>query len=260
MKTNDFYAGGAKPFRYNSSLDRLLPSDFFPLPYTKKQLKNMDYIGKYADLFLDLFQKADAILPAQNYFSALRNTFGAESPICALYEEKALEPASGKYAPTHLYIDFEAMNMRICGWYGELIQGDHAEVFEGVAKPYSDIKYVHRLWNNVYGEMLPYSPDELFEAKHILHYKSYFIDLFRRADKIFTYGDTDALFVKSSFGNEMFDFFKVKNVDVSMRIGSKVMSLDKCCKLFGIEMDAPSHHPKYDVKKMLAFMKASEEL
>lgn len=258
-ETNTFSSGAARPFRYNSSLDKLLASDFFELPYTKKQLKGMEYIGKYADMFTELFEGADVIEPAGKYLKPLRNTFGPDSPICALYAEKAVEPANSN-EPAYLYIDFEAMNMRICGWYGELVKGDQLETFEGIAKPFSDAKYVSRLWNNIYGEMLPYSCDELLKAKHIANYKKYFVTLFRRADKIFTYGDTDALFVKTSFGTEVFNFFKVKNVDMSMRIGSRAVSLDKCCKLFGIQLDAPSHHPKYDVKKMMAYMKASEDL
>ena len=37
-----------------------------------------------------------------------------------------------------LYIDFEAMNMRICGWYAELVDREKNEttVFEGIAKPF----------------------------------------------------------------------------------------------------------------------------
>lgn len=176
-----------------------------------------------------------------------------------MYLEKALDPKLPTFQPS-LYIDFEAMNMRICGWYAELICEHETVIYEGIAKPYSDTKYVTRLWNKTYQELLPYSVEQLCSAKHIRSYEKYFIDMFVRAKRIYTYGDTDALFVKKSFGNDLFNFFKVKNIDASVKIGNRQLSLEKTCKLFGIHLEGAAHNPKYDVKRMQAYIEAAEQL
>lgn len=152
------------------------------------------------------------------------------------------------------------MNMRICGWYAIMVDGDEVKCFDGLAKPYTDDKYITRLWKNVYSGMLPYELDDIKNARHIRAYRNYFIDMFKKAKKIYTYGDTDALFVKTSFGEELYNFFKVKNVDVSMRIGSRTISLDKACSLFNITIEGSEHDPKNDVIKMMKYMEAGENL
>ena len=144
--SNAYYNGGARPFKSIASLDKLQPSDFYNSPYTKKQLKTFDYIGKMEDFFLDVFTNATSILPDARYENIVKHTFGPTSKIYELYAQKATEPAPPAFQPT-LYIDFEAMNMRICGWYAELVCESETVIYEGIAKPFSDTKYVHRLWD-----------------------------------------------------------------------------------------------------------------
>ena len=256
---NTYYNGGARPFKSASSLDKLQLSDFYNSPYTKKQLKTFEYIGKMTDFFKDLFEKADSILPDGKYENIIKHTFGPESVVFSLYTQKAQEIAAPLFQPT-LYIDFEAMNMRICGWYAELICENEIIVYEGIAKPFSDSKYVRRLWNHVYNELLTYSIDDICEAKHIRSYERYFIDMFSKAKKIYTYGDTDALFIKKTFGNDLYNFFKIKNIDACVKIASRVLSLDKSCKLFGINIEGDAHNPKFDVQKMRACLNVVENL
>ena len=256
-QTDKFSSGGARPFKRSASLDAIQPSDFYDLPYTKKQLKSMDYIASKKEEFEAAFTAADQIQPYEKYDSALRQTFGVNSSIYKQYVKKAL-PA--KHIPNNakLYIDFEAINMRICGWYAVMVDGEETTVYDGVSKPYTDDKYITRLWKNVYSGMLPYELDQIKKARHIRAYRNYFIDMFKKAKKIYTYGDTDALFVKTSFGDDLYNFFKVKNVDVSMRMGSRTVSLDKACKLFGITVEGDEHDPKNDVEKMMKYMEAGE--
>ena len=213
----------------------------------------------YASVFVEAFEAADVIIPHGKYMNTIKQTFGASSRVYELFCEKAAEPKVYDIPPT-LYIDFEAMNMRICGWYAEFVSDDEETVFEGVAKPFSDMRYVTRLWNNTYEEMLPYSLDDLLRAKHVNSYKQYFVDMFRKARRIYTYGDTDALFIKRTFGDDVYDFFKVKNIDISMKFGNRILSLEKCCKLFGIEIEGDAHNPKFDVKKMRAYIDAGNAL
>lgn len=259
--TNQYYNGAARPFKSSASLDKILPSEYFPLPYTKKQLKSFEYIGRLAPFFEDLFKKADSIHPAAFYDHVLKHTFGPKSPVFQLYAEKAVAADAPASKPI-LYIDFEAMNMRICGWYAELVDREKNEttVFEGIAKPFSDNRYITRLWNNTYQDLLPYSLEDLYKAKHIRSFEKYFINMFSRAKKIYTYGDTDSLFLKSSFGNDMFNFFRVRNVDCSMKIGNRVLSLEKSCRLMGVDLEGTAHNPKYDVQRMRAYLDKSEEL
>ena len=99
-----------------------------------------------------------------------------------------------------------------------------------------------------------------YKAKHIRSFEKYFINMFSRAKKIYTYGDTDSLFLKSSFGNDMFNFFRVRNVDCSMKIGNRVLSLEKSCRLMGVDLEGTAHNPKYDVQRMRAYLDKSEEL
>ncbi len=254
-----YFNGGARPFKSTASLDKLQPSDFYNSPYTKKQLKDFEYIGKMAGFFSELFRKTDVILPDGKYENIIKHTFGPASAVFNLYKQKAKEPESPLFQPT-LYIDFEAMNMRICGWYGELVCENEVIIYEGVAKPFSDAKYVRRLWSHVYNKLLTYSIDEICEAKHIRSYERYFIDMFARAKKIYTYGDTDALFIKKSFGNDLYNFFKIKNVDACVKVASRVLSLEKSCKLFGIHIEGDCHNPRFDVEKMRACLHAVENL
>lgn len=258
-ETHLFSSGGARPFKKIASMDKLLASDFYELPYTKKQFKTFEYIYSFAPQFEEAFDAADQIQPYEEYTGVLRQTFGPNSKICQLYEQKALSPKfSNKNAS--LFIDFEAMNMRICGWYAQLVDGDNTTEYEGIAKPFSDDKRIRRLWKSAYSELLPYEVDDICDARHIHSFKGYFLDMFRRAKRIYTYGDTDALFVKTSFGEDAFNFFKVKNVDVCVRLGTRALSLDKTCRLFGIETEGEAHDPKNDVRKMRAYIEKSSEL
>lgn len=257
--TGSFQSGGARPFRYASSLDKMADSEYLPLPYSKKQIRSFDYIISYSSVFLEAFTAADEILPYGKYENMIKQTFGSGSEVYKLFRLKALPPKVYKTPPT-LYIDFEAMNMRICGWYAELVCDDCEKQYEGIAKPYSDLRYVTRLWNNTYEDMLSYELDDLLRAKHINSYKNYFVDMFRQARRIYTYSDTDALFIKRTFGDDIYDFFKVKNIDMSLKFGNRVLSLDKACRLFDIHIDGDEHDPKTDVKKMRAYIDAGNAL
>lgn len=247
--TDSYYNGGARPFKYKDSLDKLDNIDFLVSPYTKKQLKSFEYISKKQKLFEDIFEKADVITPEANYASAIKLTFGVTSKVYKLYSEKATEPVLGKFQPT-LYIDFEAINMRICGWYAELVLENETIVYEGIAKPFSDNRYIKKIWDKVYADLLPYSVEDILKAKHINHFERYFVEMFSKARKIITYGDTDAYFVQNTFGEDLYNFFKIKNLDASLRLENRTISLDKCCKLCNVEVDGAEHDPKYDVIKM----------
>lgn len=250
-QARQYFNGSARPFKNVASHDKLSESDYYSIPYTKKQLKTFEYIGKYAEYFEELFSAATVILPEEKYDHLVKATFGPESKVYQLYHEKAKEPAAPKFQPT-LYIDFEAMNMRICGWYAELVCENETLVYEGIAKPFSDTKYVQRLWNRTYSDLLTYSIDELCEAKHVQNFERYFIEMFSKAKKIYTYGDTDALFVKKTFGAELYNFFKIKNIDACVKVAGRALSLDRACKLFGVSVEGDLHNPKYDVIKMKA--------
>ncbi len=252
-------AGCARPFKRSASLDAILSSEFFGLPYTKKQIKLAPYIGDFKEMLEELFTEAEAIQPFEKYNGVLKQTFGPASSICRLYEQKALDP---KFAPNkaELYIDFEAMNMRICGWYAQLVDGDNIIEFSGTAKPFSDERRLRWLWKTTYQKMLDYSFEDILRSRHIHGYRGYFMDLFKRARHIYTYGDTDALFLKYSFGEDMYNFFRVKNVDVSVRMGSRTLSLDKTCNLLGISVEGGEHDPKTDVLKMMGYMNKIKEL
>lgn len=250
-QARQYFNGSARPFKNVASHDKLSESDYYSIPYTKKQLKTFEYIGKYAEYFEELFSAATVILPEEKYDHLVKATFGPESKVYQLYHEKAKEPAAPKFQPT-LYIDFEAMNMRICGWYAELVCENETLVYEGIAKPFSDTKYVQRLWSRTYSDLLTYSIDELCEAKHVQNFERYFIEMFSKAKKIYTYGDTDALFVKKTFGAELYNFFKIKNIDACVKVAGRALSLDRACKLFGISVEGDLHNPKYDVIKMKA--------
>jgi hypothetical protein len=250
-QARQYFNGSARPFKNVASHDKLSESDYYSIPYTKKQLKTFEYIGKYAEYFEELFSAATVILPEEKYDHLVKATFGPESKVYQLYHEKANEPAAPKFQPT-LYIDFEAMNMRICGWYAELVCENETLVYEGIAKPFSDTKYVQRLWSRTYSDLLTYSIDELCEAKHVQNFERYFIEMFSKAKKIYTYGDTDALFVKKTFGAELYNFFKIKNIDACVKVAGRALSLDRACKLFGVSVEGDLHNPKYDVIKMKA--------
>ncbi len=250
-QARQYFNGSARPFKNVASHDKLSESDYYSIPYTKKQLKTFEYIGKYAEYFEELFSAATVILPEEKYDHLVKATFGPESKVYQLYHEKAKEPAAPKFQPT-LYIDFEAMNMRICGWYAELVCENETLVYEGIAKPFSDTKYVQRLWSRTYSDLLTYSIDELCEAKHVQNFERYFIEMFSKAKKIYTYGDTDALFVKKTFGAELYNFFKIKNIDACVKVAGRALSLDRACKLFGVSVEGDLHNPKYDVIKMKA--------
>lgn len=250
-EARQYFNGSARPFKNVASHDKLSESDYYSIPYTKKQLKTFEYIGKYAEYFEELFSAATVILPEEKYDHLVKATFGPESKVYQLYHEKAKEPAAPKFQPT-LYIDFEAMNMRICGWYAELVCENETLVYEGIAKPFSDTKYVQRLWSRTYSDLLTYSIDELCEAKHVQNFERYFIEMFSKAKKIYTYGDTDALFVKKTFGAELYNFFKIKNIDACVKVAGRALSLDRACKLFGVSVEGDLHNPKYDVIKMKA--------
>jgi len=250
-QARQYFNGSARPFKNVASHDKLSESDYYSIPYTKKQLKTFEYIGKYAEYFEELFSAATVILPEEKYDHLVKATFGPESKVYQLYHEKAKEPVAPKFQPT-LYIDFEAMNMRICGWYAELVCENETLVYEGIAKPFSDTKYVQRLWSRTYSDLLTYSIDELCEAKHVQNFERYFIEMFSKAKKIYTYGDTDALFVKKTFGAELYNFFKIKNIDACVKVAGRALSLDRACKLFGVSVEGDLHNPKYDVIKMKA--------
>ena len=250
-QARQYFNGSARPLKNVASHDKLSESDYYSIPYTKKQLKTFEYIGKYAEYFEELFSAATVILPEEKYDHLVKATFGPESKVYQLYHEKAKEPTAPKFQPT-LYIDFEAMNMRICGWYAELVCENETLVYEGIAKPFSDTKYVQRLWSRTYSDLLTYSIDELCEAKHIQNFERYFIEMFSKAKKIYTYGDTDALFVKKTFGAELYNFFKIKNIDACVKVAGRALSLDRACKLFGVSVEGDLHNPKYDVIKMKA--------
>ncbi len=150
--------------------------------------------------------------------------------------------------------------MRICGWYGLLVSGEERTEFSGVAKPYSDMGRLRYKYENVYSKLLTYSFDEIASARHVRSREYYFLDMFRRADRIYTYGDTDSLFVKHSFGEQIYKFFTVKNVDVSMRMAGRTLSLDKVCRIFGVDVEGSTHDPKVDVLKMMAYIEACDRI
>ena len=258
-ETRAFNSGGARPFKKSTSLDSIPSSEYYDLPYTKKQLKGFDYIVQKKEEFERIFSEAESIQPYEKYDAALRQTFGINSSVYRIYQKKALPPVHIANN-AKLYIDFEAINMRICGWYGILVDGEEVKVFEGISKPFTDDRYITRLWKGYYSKLLPYELEQLTHARHIRAYRNYFIDMFKKAKKIYTYGDTDAQFIKTSFGEELYNFFKVKNVDVSMRMGSRTISLDKACMLFGINTEGEEHDPKNDVEKMMKYMEAGEKL
>ena len=108
--------------------------------------------------------------------------------------------------------------------------------------------------------MLFYDIEEIIKSPHIRTFRYQFMEMFREARKIYTYGDTDAMFVKYSFGDEVFKFFKQKNVDASVKIANRAISLDRACKLFGIYVSGDDHDPMTDVKKMQACLMRSTEL
>ncbi len=250
-QARQYFNGSARPFKNAASHDKIPDSSYYGVPYTKKQLKAFEYIGKYAEYFEELFESAQIIIPEEKYDGVIKQTFGPESKVYQLYHEKAIEPTAPKFQPT-LYIDFEAMNMRICGWYAELVGENDTQVYEGIAKPFSDTKYVTRLWERTYSGLLTYSVDEICAAKHVQNFERYFIEMFSKAKKIYTYGDTDALFVKKTFGTELYNFFKIKNVDACVKVAGRALSLDRACKLFGVTVEGDLHNPKYDVIKMRA--------
>ncbi|MBE5760170.1 MAG: hypothetical protein E7332_09160 [Clostridiales bacterium] len=254
-----FEVGMARPYKRLSSLDRLYPSDFTNVPYSKKQLKAAPYIDNFTPDFIEAFSRCDRIMPFGDYENAIRQSFGEKSAVYTLYKQKAQMPRPAeKY--NELYIDFEAVDMKICGWYAVLVTGDERIEYEGIANPFTDEKKLRRKYESVYSQLLPYSIEDIVAAPHIERFQNYFIDMFRQAKKIYTYGDTDALFVKHSFGDHIYNFFKVRNVDMSVKLGNRNLSLDKTCKLFGIKIDGEEHDPKIDVEKMMAYMEATKQL
>ncbi len=257
--TNSFYNGGARPFKSASALDKLSVSDMQNCPFTKKQLKSFKYIGFYEKMFSEIFEKADEIIPEGNYEYLLKFTFGENSKAYKLYKKKASAPQKSTFQPI-LYIDFEAIDMNICGWYGELVLEDRTVTYEGIAKPFSNEKHLERAWNKVYSSILNYSLDDISSAKHIRTYENYFINMFSKAKKIVTYGDTDALFVQRTFGDDLFNFFKIKNVDASFRSDNRVVSLDKLSRLCDVHIDGVLHDPKYDVQVMRKCLEVIENL
>ena len=131
LYTSQYFNGSARPFKNAASHDKIPDSSYYGVPYTKKQLKAFEYIGKYAEYFEELFESAQIIIPEEKYDGVIKQTFGPESKVYQLYHEKAIEPTAPKFQPT-LYIDFEAMNMRICGWYAELVGENDTQVYEGI--------------------------------------------------------------------------------------------------------------------------------
>ena len=257
--SDTYYNGGARPFKNKSFMDELNSSDFYDSPFTRKQLKALPYIIKKADLFEEAFENADSITPEGNYENIIKSTFGDKSNVYKLYHEKAIAPEISTFKPT-LYIDFEAVNMRICGWYAELELENETITYEGIAKPFSDTRFMKRMWDKVYSELLPYSFDDIMNAPHINKFKRYFIDMFSKAKKIVTYGDTDAFFVQKTFGDDLYNFFKIKNSDVSIHYGNTSISLEKLCKLCNVQMDGAVHDPKIDVLKMRRCLEIINEL
>ncbi len=73
--------------------------------------------------------------------------------------------------------------MRICGWYAELVSENETLTFEGIAKPFSDSKYVQRLWDKTYSDLLTYSIDEICASKHVQNFERYFIEMFSKAKR-----------------------------------------------------------------------------
>lgn len=257
--TGEYSAGAARPFKSKNSLDKISPSEYLLVPFTKKQLSEMEYIDKYASEFELAFDSATTIAPEADYSGLLRTTFGESSRVYQLYMIKSITPRISTNTSV-LYLDFEAINMRICGWYGELVGSNGVTVFSGTAKPYSNDATITKHWHNVYSSLLPYTLNQLLSSEYIGSYKRYFVDMFRLARKIYTYGDTDSLFVKNTFGDEVYTFFRVKNIDSSMRIGSRTVSLNKACSLLGVDVPNVSHNPRYDVIKLRSYLEASNRL
>ena len=257
--TNSYYNGGARPFKSASALDKLPASEFHDCPFTRKQLKNFKYIGTYEKMFSEVFEKADEIIPEGNYEYMLKYTFGDNSKAYKTYKKKASPPQKSLFQPT-LYIDFEAIDMNICGWYGELVLEDRTVTYEGIAKPFSNLKHLERAWNKIYSNILRYNYADIVSAKHIKTYENYFVSMFSKAKKIVTYGDTDALFVQRTFGDDLFNFFKIKNIDASFRSDNRVVSLDKLSKLCNVTVEGELHDPKYDVKIMRKCLEVIENL
>ncbi len=255
-----FEVGMARPYKRAFSLDRLSESDFQNIPYSKKQLKTAPYIGSFVPDFIETFSRCDRIKPALQYDNAIKNTFGEKSAIYKLYIEKAQKPEKAPEKQSELYIDFEAVDMRICGWYGILVSGDERIEYQGIASPYADEKRLRKKYENVYSHLLPYSVDDIVNAPHIAHFEQYFMDMFKQAKHIYTYGDTDALFVKHTYGDRVYNFFKVRNIDASVKLGNRNLSLNKACKLFGVTVEGDEHDPKIDVLKMMGYMEAVKGL
>ena len=82
--TNQYYNGAARPFKSSASLDKILPSEYFPLPYTKKQLKSFEYIGRLASFSRISSKKADSIHPAAFYDHVLKHTLAPKPGIPAI--------------------------------------------------------------------------------------------------------------------------------------------------------------------------------
>ena len=83
--SNAYYNGGARPFKSTASLDKLQPSDFYNSPYTKKQLKTFEYIGKMESFFSEVFTNATSIVPDGKYENIIKHTFGPNHEIYRLY-------------------------------------------------------------------------------------------------------------------------------------------------------------------------------
>lgn len=258
MPSGESFAGFARPYKRSTSLDKLVASDFFNIPYTKKQLKNAEFIGNFESVIVHHLKNAEVVTPCGKYNNALKQTFGEGSELFKVFEEKAgivvEEP------PAELFIDFEAIDMRICGWYGEMRTGDEIEIFFGTAKPYSDMKRLKWKYESVYKDLMSYTFDEIAGSRHINSFESYFMNMVRRATKIYTYGDTDALFIKYTYGENFYNYFKVKNVDCSVRVGPSVLSLDRATRLFNIDIEGVSHDPRYDVERMMMIVEAAKTI
>ena len=252
-------SGVARPFKRMASMDKVYPSDIEDIPYTLKQLKAAPRIDSFAGVFLEAFSKCDRIRPHEDYENTVKQTFGEKSAVYSMYVNK-VDKHKTKEVHNYLYIDFEAVDMKICGWYGVLSDGNTEREYQGIARPFRDEKRLRRKYAAVYADLLPYSVEDILAAPGIEHFQNYFIDMFRQARKIYTYGDTDAYFIKNTFGEHVFNMFKARHVDMSVKLGNRNISLMKACRLFGVEVEGEEHDPKIDVKRMMAYMEATKDL
>ncbi len=65
-QARQYFNGSARPFKNVASHDKIPESGYYGVPYTKKQLKTFEYIGKYAEYFEELLRVPRSFFPKKN--------------------------------------------------------------------------------------------------------------------------------------------------------------------------------------------------